>query len=119
MAKLNKIQTYAIYWLSSLNKSTIDIADELNVTEKQVLSALEKNASTKIDDQKDSIKTVTSSAAPKITPKDLMINQTSAKKTNSVSIMTKEASELSDELRKKIHTTTKTDTQKGIFRPNK
>lgn len=119
MSKLNKIQIYAICWLNSINKSTLDIADELKVTEKQVLTVLEKNTSPKTEETDNQLKTVTSSATPKITPKDLMINQTSAKKTNSVSIMTKEASELSDELRKKVSSNSKTDQQRGIFRPNK
>lgn len=119
MSKVTKVQTYAVCWLNTLNKSSLDIADELNLTEKQVLNILEKNTSPQTEQTIESLKTVTSSVSPKITPKDLMINQTSAKKINSVSIMTKEASELSDELRKKAQGNNKTDSQRGIFRPNK
>lgn len=118
MNKINKTQTYAVCWLNSLNKSVTDIADELKITEKQVLTILEKNTQSKSTDD-EVIKTATSSVTSKITPKDLMISHTSAKKTNSVSIMTKEASELSDELRKNINGNSKTDQQRGIFRPNK
>jgi len=119
MSKITKTQTYAVCWLNSLNKSSLEIADELKLTEKQVLSILEKNTSPKVEQTEDAIKTATSSAVQKINPKDLMITHTSAKKTNSVSIMTKEASELGDELRKKIPNSNKTDQQRGIFRPNK
>jgi hypothetical protein len=119
MNKITKTQTYAVCWLHSLNKSSIEIADELKITEKQVLNILEKNTSPKIEQTEDVIKTATSSTAQKVTPKDLMITHTSAKKTNSVSIMTKEASELGDELRKKTPNSNKTDQQRGIFRPTK
>ena len=80
MSKVTKVQTYAVCWLNTLNKSSIDIADELNLTEKQVLNILEKNTSPQTEQTIESLKTVTSSVSPKITPKDLMINQTSAKK---------------------------------------
>ena len=42
MAKINKTLGYAISWLNSQKKSPIEIADELKITEKQVLTALEK-----------------------------------------------------------------------------
>lgn len=119
MSKVNKVQTYAICWLHSLNKSSIEIADELKLTEKQVVGVLEKHTFAKNDTTEETIKTATSSVAPKITPKDLMITHTSAKKTNSVSIMTKEASELGDDMRKKHIANQIPDAQKGIFRPNK
>lgn len=118
MSKITKTQTYAICWLHSLNKSVLEISEELKLNEKQILSVLEKNTQVK-QDSDEIIKTSTSSVGQKPTPKDLMITHTSAKKTNSVSIMTKEASELNDELRKKINTNTKNDQQRGIFRPNK
>lgn len=118
MSKVTNTQTYAICWLNSINKTAIEIADELKLTEKQVLGVLEKNTQSQKESE-DVIKTATSSTGQKISPKDLMITHTSAKKTNSVSIMTKEASELSDDLRKKINSNNKTDQQRGIFRPNK
>ena len=117
MSKITKVQKYAICWLNSINKTSLDIADELSLTEKQVLSVLEKTAPTKTQETIE-ISATSAPVAAKVSSKDLMINQTFGKKTNSVSIMTKEASELNDELRKKIVSdTSKLDQQKGIFRP--
>ena len=41
--KISKPVSYAINWLSQNNKSAEEIAQELNLTEKQVLTYLEKN----------------------------------------------------------------------------
>ena len=105
MSKLNKTQKYAIQWLSHNGSDTETIAKELNITSAQVLSVVAAP----------SPKTETT-----IRPqaKDLMITHTSGKKSNSVSIMTKEASEIGDASRTK-HNNTKTNEQKGIFRPRK
>jgi len=110
MAKLNKTQIYAIQWLNSQGKSIENISKELNITEKQVGSTIEKQASTgpTVDIP------VTTSKVGKYP--NLMINQTSAKKNKSVAIMTKEASELHDAARSKM--VSNKQNMKGIFRPN-
>jgi hypothetical protein len=117
MAKITKIQNYAILWLNYQGIESIKIADELKLTEKQVLSVLEKGIDSKVS--KDStIKTVKSSVN-KSRSKDLMITQTSAKGTKNVAIMTQEASQLNDDL-KKINTSTSSSRAKNniIYRPN-
>lgn len=117
-SRITKTQKYAIYWLNHQKKSSLDIADELKLTEKQVTNVLEKYTPTII--QQENISTE-SQPAQKISPKDLMITHTSAKKTNSVSIMTKEASELNDAMRKTMNNSNSTanDQQRGIFRLKK
>ena len=54
-----------------------------------------------------------------IKSKSLMINHTSGKKDNSVTIMTKEASEVNDTVKKNLPAITNksTEAQKSIFRP--
>ena len=86
MAKLSKTNEYAIKYLLSQGKSVEDIASELKLKNSQVepfVSNTETTAPTKTDKTK-----------------DLMIRQTSAKKNNSVSIMTQAASQVGDEFYK-------------------
>ena len=111
MPRLNKTQTYAIQWLNSQKKEVVEIADELKLSEKQVLTVLEK-ASTATNDQS-SVKTTKSPAGNR--SQNLMIRHTAGKKTNNVSIMTGEASALHDELKNK--TGFNPNTEKAIFRP--
>jgi orotate phosphoribosyltransferase-like protein len=118
MSKLNKTQIYAIRWLDSQGMITNQIAEELNLLEKQIVSTLEKYAQSKTPETED-LKTVKSSVVPGPKAKDLMITHTSGKKNNSVAIMTKEASEVGDEMKKRLKSNGRTDDQKGIFRPNK
>lgn len=100
MAKLNKSNIYAIQWLNSIGFSVSQIAEELNLSEANVAANIQ---TPDVSTQKTSHN-----------PKNLMITQTSGKGTNTVAIMTKQASELGDEL-KKNHTAPKSQT--GIFRP--
>jgi hypothetical protein len=111
MSRLNKAQIYAIRWLASENKGSADIASELSITEDQVIKTMEKYSKTQED--KNAIKTKKSSVASK--SKELMIRHTSSKKNNNVSIMTKEASQLNDDIKKKMKFNE--NTEKGIFRP--
>lgn len=111
MARLNQTQIYAIRWLESQGQKSDKIAEELSLTENQVIKVLEKNTSTKQDET--AIKTKKSSAASR--SHNLMIRQTAAKKSNNVSIMTKEASELNDSSKNQGSPNPKVE--KGIFRP--
>lgn len=113
MSRLNKTQIYAIRWLASENKRSSEIASELSITEDQVIKTMEKYAKTQED--KESIKTKKSSVASTPKSKELMIRHTSSKKNNNVSIMTKEASQLNDDIKKQIKFNK--NTEKGIFRP--
>lgn len=99
MAKSTKVIEYAIKYLRELSKmNDSQIAEELKITEEEIL----KFPPVKISRSK-----------------NLMINETISKKQKTVSIMTEAASQLNDELVKKIknNTTTK-PTNDCIFRPN-
>lgn len=115
MARLSKIDTYAILWLNHQKISPEDIAKELSFTIKQVNGVIEKNFKTLQGDSK--IKTVSESATKNSKSKNLMITNTRDKKTNNVAIMTREASTLNDELTKNF--TSKRFNENTIFRPNK
>ena len=114
MARLSKTQNYAILWLNSQGTDLVKIADELGLTEKQVLSVIEKGIDTKISENT-KIKTVKSPANSR--SKNLMITQTAGKKTKNVAIMTQEASQLNDEL-KKTQSGSNRYKDNVIYRPN-
>jgi hypothetical protein len=100
MTKANKLKLYSCWWLHSTGKTDTEIAEELQLELSLVQEHIQNMpVNTKVT---------------KPTAKDLMITQTSGKGTNSVAIMTKQASELGDEL-KKSYTPPKSST--GIFRP--
>jgi hypothetical protein len=110
MSRLNKLQIYSIRWLHSQNKDSKFIANDLELTEKQVTNAIEKfgtNSDTKL-------KTATSKVS-----KNLMISETSNKKSKNVSIMTKEASMQNDAVISKHNKQTNNAHNKYIFRPKK
>lgn len=110
--KITKQVSYAINWLLSQNKTPKEISDELELTEKQVVTYMEKNNITKAD------KLATKSSKTKSKSKDLMIRHTSHKKVNNVAIMTKEASEINDELKKKLSSSSSNRNANCIFKPN-
>lgn len=105
MSRINKTTIYAIKWLSSQGHDIESIANELSVSKKQVEAHADLPQPVQISQEE----------PPKITPKNLMITQTSVKKTNNVAIMTGEASMLSDHIKKNQKATPKHQT--GIFRP--
>lgn len=113
MARLNKIQVYAVNWLIHSGKSIEEIVHELKIDIKQVKNIVEKNnrinkTGAAIEDkQKPAINNK---------GKDLMINTTLGKNAKTVSIMTKEASEYHDFVKDKV--TYNNRTQKGIFIPS-
>lgn len=102
MKKITKSDKYAIEFLHKQNKTNEDIAKELELplaTINKVISSL----STVTDETK------------KDKPKNLMIRQTSAKRTNSVSIMTEGAAQLGDEFIKNMPQNNK-NTNSYIYR---
>ena len=103
MNTVSKTKEYAIRYLASQNKENAEIAKELKISLDTVNSVLAKE-SNKI------------SPAKTDKTKNLMIRQTSAKKNNSVSIMTEAAAQLGDEFLKNMNNTVR-DTSKHIFRP--
>ena len=84
-----------------------DIASELKIPLTQVKNFIE------------GLRTEDEKIAPAKTDKtkDLMIRQTSAKKNNTVSIMTQAAAQLSDDFVKSVNPNTSKNTDSYIFRP--
>ncbi len=115
MARLTKLEKYAICWLGHKGYSNEQIVEELKLTAPQVKRTLEKNTETKDSESNDPI-TTTQSSTGHMNPKEAMIRHTSEKQNNTVAIMTKAASEICDETSKTVRL--RTETQKGIFRPN-
>lgn len=109
--RINKITGYAIRWLNKEGNSVDEIANELDLSVKQVSNFLEKH-----NDQNTSKLAVTS--AP-ITSPDLMIRHTRDKKINNVAVMTREASMMNDEARKKTPNQISTRNANCIYRPKK
>jgi hypothetical protein len=110
MARTNKIQKYAALWLSSQGWDLTKIANELSLTNSQVKNVVENPEVAAAA----AIKTVSSSMGNSPS-KNLMINESPGKR--SVSIMTKEASELNDALKSKTVIPVSSKIQQGIFRP--
>lgn len=103
MKSLSKNQIYAILYLKDVNNLDIEnIAQELNIAQDRLQHFFDTD-----------YEQYTKKKKP--TSKDLMIRETSAKKTNSVAIMTKEASELNDSNRAKIDQR-KTESNPNIYR---
>lgn len=110
--KLSKSSTYAINWLHSIGKSPSEIAEELKIKGDDVVKYLEKYSPSTHDQ-------LATKASPvsKKSSADLMIRHTRDKKINNVAIMTKEASELNDDLKKKINSNSRE--RDCIFKPKK
>lgn len=115
MSRLSKTQNYAILWLNSQGLEALKIADELKLTEKQVLSVLEKGIDKKVSENS-SVKTAKSPVNSR--SKNLMITQTAGKKTKNVAIMTQEASQINDELKKNYNSSSSRYKENIIYRPN-
>jgi orotate phosphoribosyltransferase-like protein len=97
--KISKNNIYAIKYLVAQGLNSEQIASELNLNTDNVQSII-----------------VSENLSPKApTVKDLMINKTAVKKTNSVSIMTQEASMVNDSNRAQYQADTKRS--EHIFNP--
>jgi hypothetical protein len=96
MARISKVQTYAVNWLSQEGKTPDEISEELKLTSDQVKKILEKN--NKVNKDGSSIKTTQEPVVSK--SKNMMINTTMGKQSKTVSIMTREASEYNDAIKK-------------------
>lgn len=111
--KMTKNTKYAASWLYSQGRSVEQIAEELKLTVDQVSEYIEKNhPQTGTPD----ITTTTSPVTKKSS--DLMIRHTRDKKTNTVSIMTREASEVNDHMKTKLRSSENKKNEKFIFKPN-
>lgn len=110
MAKINKIQKYAILWLNSKGYDIDSIVSETKLSKAQITNTITEQDNKTIEK---GLKTKTAPVNGSRS-KNLMITE-SSNKTRNVAIMTKEASQLNDDLKKNISPTSKT--QKGIYRP--
>lgn len=99
MNKLSKSSVYAIKYLFSQGLNAEQISTEINLSIENIQAVIDAEGL----------------VPQQPTAKDLMINKTSVKRTNSVAIMTQEASMMND------HNRTKFDSQKNsndhIFKP--
>jgi hypothetical protein len=107
MAKLSKTKEYAISYLHSKNIDATKIATELKIPIDQVNKFIK---TLPVDDVEKT------SPAKKDKTKNLMIRQTSGKKSNTVSIMTEAASQVLDEAYKTMKPNPKTS-ETYIFKP--
>ena len=103
MAKISTVKEYAIRWLLSQQHDIVSIAKEVGLPESSVQSVVDQ--------------IIAENPPKKITSPDLMIRHTSSKGLNSVSIMTREASEMNDTTRGQG--TQGRDLNKSIFKPKK
>lgn len=115
MSRLKKIEIYAINWLNAQKLSPENIANELNLKVDQVKKTLEKNQVARSEESE--IKTH-SQPVNNSKSKDLMITSTSVKKNKNVSIMTKEASEYNDAVKKNTSPSSRNNSGIFITRPN-
>lgn len=104
--RLNKTQKYAINWLASQDKEVSEIVKELKLQINTVQNYIDKHLNTQ---------NTTDKNMSSIKSKELMIRHTSNKNNNTVAIMTKEASEVNDEV-KKNPVSKPSKTNKNIFR---
>lgn len=103
--RLNKIQKYAIHWLHSIGKDSVDIAKEIKVKQEIVDKYINKNIQAQPDadesqyskkNKKECVARFGKSEKPNSKTLNMMVTETAGKNQNSVCIMTKEASSLSD-----------------------
>lgn len=111
--KISKVTQYAINWLYHCDNTVDEIAEELKISNKQVTQHIEKNFS----EVKNNQLATKSEPVKKSNSKELMIRHTRDKKTNSVAIMTKEASQVNDSLRTSLSQSVKN--QDCIFKQPK
>lgn len=112
MSRLSKTDTYAIQWLNYQNFSSLEIANELKISEKQIIKVLEKASRV---NSTNNIKNVTEPATEP--SKNLFILESQNKKNKGVAIMTKEASEKADSERVSISNTSTRRTENIIYKP--
>lgn len=103
---ISKAKEYAVLYLNQQGVKTKDISNELNLKEETVDKILKEHITNNTNED------VNSKRSSKA--QNLMIRETSSKKINNVSIMTKDASMLIDEQLKSQRNTPK---HRGIFRP--
>lgn len=110
---MTKNMGYAVLWLSSQGKSVEDISVELGLTKKVVSNVLDKQEPAATTPEV----SVSKSGLPNSA--ELMIRHTSDKKNNTVTIMTKAASECNDNNKNKLPLRSTLKAKDCIFKPKK
>jgi len=113
MARINSTQKYAVLWLNSQGWDIKKISDELGLTETQIKNTIKNNKQAKDDEVKD---TPSSTVQKNQNSKKFMITESQSGKHN-VAIMTKAASEINDENKKKDKSQTAKRNSSNIFKP--
>jgi hypothetical protein len=113
MKSLTKSDKYAIEFLYNQKKEAKDIAKELGCLITHVNKVIAHLVTNNTNNSNNTEQTIGETKTDKT--KNLMIRQTSAKKSNTVSIMTEGAAQLSDEFIKTIPSETK-NTDNYIYR---
>ena len=101
MARLNKTQTYAIYWLNNEGKSPEDISEELKLPLKQVVNCVEK-----AEINNNASKSLKNKSEPAKAKKKAKVNLVDEKR--GVTVLTKGASELGDSIKSRPNINDKT-----------
>lgn len=111
MPKVSKAQKYAIKFLQNQGMSVEDIAEDLNLSTKQIDSVIsEGTTDTDINKEKSINKN-------KTLADNFIINKTAVKGNPSVAILTQQASMLFDDIKKSAKHNNKYNEQKFIFKP--
>lgn len=106
---LSKTKQYAILWLNSQNISINDISKELKINSNDIVATIDQYVPKAND---------SNNVSQPITSHNLMITHTAGKKSNTVAIMTKEASELNDHKNKnQSQPVPNKNLNRDIFRP--
>lgn len=113
MTRINSTQKYAVLWLHSQGWDTKKISDELSLTDSQIKNTIKNNKKTKDDEIKD---TPSSAIQKNQNSKKFMITESQSGKHN-VAIMTKAASEINDENKKKDKSQIANRNSSNIFKP--
>jgi transposase len=117
MARLNKTQTYAIYWMNNEGKDAEEISEALKLSVDQVIKCLEKAEVNTQANKK--MKNKNEPAVAKKRKKNLpLVEKKDADGNSTVTITTKGFTELADEHRKKNKSNPISIRNKdAIFRP--
>lgn len=116
MARITKSEKYAVLWLNEHGWTTDSIVKELKLTLSQVNSVIKThNQNTKTSNN--TIQTSSTPVSTQTNPKNFMITESHGG-LHKVSVMTKAASEIGDEARKKNMQHTNLKSLPHIYRPN-
>jgi len=114
MANISKQKRYAVLWLKEQNKTDEEISSELDISIQQI----EKITNQQASDDQNKIRNASEPVSNKSKIHDSMITQSVAGK-HRVAVMTKQASEISDEsIKNNKEKKTQQPTQSFIFNPN-